>query len=371
MGPVVQNSGASMPIIIGKVNNRTYSEHRASKSFVGGGSLSCPSHRFLNGRDERGSMFAGREGWQGYVCRSKRMTPVRMALLDPPDFDPRKLQVSYLRGAGGDWGPEDLPTCKRRYTLTHNDLTGSLNLSIGDEYNHQQLSGWYTRILRDEVLAEWHLERKVDAGLQVGGDRRLKSRLGMGDGRNTIVEECVAVSIEDAIAVDSGRVGLKASLHVYCHVSGEESWPAPPGLRSFIFQREMRLVLDTISYADRELLQSSQCLAEALVYVHLVSDIEPLNQVVMWGQLGDKSTWQRLRKGSLLRLLAFGFSEDSRVVAPQGDTSRVTGGGAEEHVHGRLEWLDGPPRQNKVALGGVPSIVPANLSRPNTDQRIK
>lgn len=342
------------------------------KSFVGGGSLSCPSHRFLNGRDERGSMFAGREGWQGYgTCTSKRMTPVRMALLDPPDFDPRKLQVSYLRGAGGDWGPEDLPTCKRRYTLTHNDLTGSLNLSIGDEYNHQQLSGWYTRILRDEVLAEWHLERKVDGGLHGGGDRRLKSRLGMGDGRNTIVEECVAVSIEDAIAVDAGRGGLKASLHVYCHVSGEESWPAPPGLRSFIFQREMRLVLDTISYADRELLQSSQCMAEALVYVHLVSDIEPLNQVVLWGQLGDKSTWQRLRKGSLLRLLAFGFSEDSRAVASQGDTLRVTGGGAEEHVHGRLEWLDGPPRRNKVALGGVPSIVPANLSRPNTDQRLK
>jgi hypothetical protein len=108
-----------------------------------------------------------------------------------------------------------------------------------------------------------------------------------------------------------------------------------------------------------------------LVYVHLVSDIEPLNQVVLWGQLGDKSTWQRLRKGSLLRLLAFGFSEDSRAVASQGDTLRVTGGGAEEHVHGRLEWLDGPQRRNKVALGGVPSIVPANLSRPNTDQRLK
>jgi len=292
------------------------------------------------------------------------MNHVRMALLDPPDFDPRKLQVSYLRGAGGDWGPEDLPTCKRRYTLTHNDLTGSLNLSIGDEYNHQQLSGWYTRILRDEVLAEWHLERKVEGGRPVGSGRRRRSRLGMGDRRNTIVEECIAVSVEDAVAVDAGRGGLTASLHVYCHVSGEESWPAPPGLRSFIFQREMRLVLDTISYADRDLLQSSQCMAEALVYVHLVSDIEPLNQVVMWGQLGDKSTWQRLRKGSLLRLLAFGLNEDSRMVTSQGDTLRATGGGAEEHAHGRLEWPSG-----RSALGGVPSIVPANLSRPNTDQR--
>ena len=44
------------------------------------------------------------------------------------------------------------------------------------------------------------------------------------------------------------------SLHVYCHVSGEELWPAPPQLRSFIFQREMALVLDTIAHAEgREL----------------------------------------------------------------------------------------------------------------------
>lgn len=33
-----------------------------------------------------------------------------------------------------------------------------------------------------------------------------------------------------------------ASLHVHCHVSGEERWLAPPGLRDFIFRREMPLV---------------------------------------------------------------------------------------------------------------------------------
>ena len=32
-----------------------------------------------------------------------------------------------------------------------------------------------------------------------------------------------------------------ASLHVYCHVSGEQRWLAPPALRNYIFQREMPL----------------------------------------------------------------------------------------------------------------------------------
>ena len=36
--------------------------------------------------------------------------------------------------------------------------------------------------------------------------------------------------------------GGRASLHVHCHVSGEERWLAPPGLRDFIFRREMPLV---------------------------------------------------------------------------------------------------------------------------------
>lgn len=36
--------------------------------------------------------------------------------------------------------------------------------------------------------------------------------------------------------------GGRASLHVHCHVSGEERWLAPPGLRDVIFRREMPLV---------------------------------------------------------------------------------------------------------------------------------
>jgi hypothetical protein len=52
--------------------------------------------------------------------------PVRAALLDPPPFDPSKLSIEYLPGGRG-----PLISSGRRYTLTHNDVTGSLQLSIG------------------------------------------------------------------------------------------------------------------------------------------------------------------------------------------------------------------------------------------------
>lgn len=82
----------------------------------------------------------------------------------------------------------------RRYTLTHNDLTGQLLLTIGQQYNNAQLSGWYNRLLRDEILAYWQF-----------GDKQ-------------------------------------PVLHIECHVSGEETWLAPPILRDYIFRREMPLV---------------------------------------------------------------------------------------------------------------------------------
>ncbi len=63
---------------------------------------------------------------------------------------PEKLHVCYLKGVGCDY-----PPVPRRYTLTHSDLTGDLYLSIGSDYNSRQISHWCTRLMRDEVLAEW------------------------------------------------------------------------------------------------------------------------------------------------------------------------------------------------------------------------
>ena len=70
---------------------------------------------------------------------------VTAQLFRPPIFDPRKVTTTFLPGASG---TEPQPPAPRRYTLTHNDITGQLNLSIGCNYNTVQVSGWYTRLIR-------------------------------------------------------------------------------------------------------------------------------------------------------------------------------------------------------------------------------
>ena len=142
-------------------------------------------------------------------------------MFEAPLFQPSKLKVSMLPGTSS-----SMPSTSRRYTLTHNDITGELWLSIGNQYNRDQISGLYTRLLRDEVTAEW---RHVGPHLH--------------------------------------------QLHVYCHVSGEERWLAPPVLRNYIFRREMALVLDCMVYADRDLFDLSPSLLEAQVLVHFQSSI--------------------------------------------------------------------------------------------------
>lgn len=122
---------------------------------------------------------------------------VDAALFEPPPFQPAKLSVQYLPGAAVSNSSSTTPGF-RRYTLTHNDITGALQLSIGSDYNQRQVQGFYTRILRDEITAEWLFAGRADAA--------------------------------------------PAELHIYCHVSGEERWLAPPQLRNFIFRREMTLV---------------------------------------------------------------------------------------------------------------------------------
>jgi len=49
----------------------------------------------------------------------------------------------------------------RLYTLTHSDITGDLFLTISPSYYLKQISGIYTKLMRDEVLAEWGIFRGV------------------------------------------------------------------------------------------------------------------------------------------------------------------------------------------------------------------
>lgn len=144
-------------------------------------------------------------------------------------LSPEKLHVRFLPGvARGD------PVVPRRYTLTHSDATGDLFLTVGSDYDRGQISGWYTRLMRDEVLAEWRQER---------------------DG---------------------------PSLHVYCHVSGGLVF-GTAGLRYAIFRRELPLVLEALRFGDRELFEARQELDRAPIRVHFQAKQRRYNRTESWG----------------------------------------------------------------------------------------
>lgn len=144
---------------------------------------------------------------------------------------PDRLRTTYLTGISS----EDISP-PRRYTLTHSDRTGMLFLSIGSEFNTKQVSGLYTRLMRDEILAEL-----------------------------------------------SGEQG-SLSLNVYCHVSGgfvigTAKW------RYKILQSEMALVLEAIRYGDRALFDKHPELDSAEVLVHFKSTNSRFNKVENWGTM--------------------------------------------------------------------------------------
>jgi hypothetical protein len=230
------------------------------------------------------------------------------------NFSPHRLHLQYLPGT-----EETGPLEARRYTLTHSDRTGELQLSIGQDWHHAQFSGWYKKLMRDEVLAEWRgaaaagiiaasagLARTASGGLArtaSGGLARAASGGLSRDHRHT-------ASSADAFSVPAGSAAPEQqhphdvpSLHVYCHVSASTAleiagavaripWPpAPPRLRAMIFQKDMPLVLAALSYAERRLLQTTPVLAAAPVYVHLKSHLPELDQVVHWGRFGDPASW--------------------------------------------------------------------------------
>ncbi|MFP3879559.1 MAG: staygreen family protein [Dehalococcoidia bacterium] len=146
-------------------------------------------------------------------------------------LNPKKLHVVY----SADTRPEhmDLP---RRYTLTHSDLTGHLFLTIGDDYDRKQISGLYTKFMRDEVLAEL-----------VRNDDRLE-------------------------------------LRVYCHVSGGLVAGRARG-RYNIFRSELPLVLEAIRYGDRTLFERHPELDSAPVLVHFESTDSRFDKVEDWGTM--------------------------------------------------------------------------------------
>jgi hypothetical protein len=148
-------------------------------------------------------------------------------------LNPDKLHVTFLPGAG-----ERGPLIPRRYTLTHSDATGDLFLAIGADYDEGAISGLYTRLMRDEVLAQW---QESDRG---------------------------------------------PSLHLYCHVSGGLAF-GPAGWRYRIFQHELPLVLEAMRFGDASLYDAHPALDDSPIWVHFRARQRRYQRTERWGSPAD------------------------------------------------------------------------------------
>jgi len=148
-------------------------------------------------------------------------------------LQPDKLHTQFAAGTT----PEE-PLFPRRYTLTHSDSTGDLFLTVAPEVDQKQISGWYTRLMRDEVVAEW--QQSPDG----------------------------------------------PALHVFCHVSGGVAFGAA-AMRDDIFRRELPLVLEALRFGDAALFQSRTELDGAPVWIHFDSADPRYHKTERWGTPSD------------------------------------------------------------------------------------
>jgi hypothetical protein len=144
-------------------------------------------------------------------------------------LNPKKLHVQFAAG-----GMPQGPLTPRHYTLTHSDSTGDLFLTVAPEVDRKQIAGWYTRLMRDEVVAEWQESEEGPA------------------------------------------------LHVFCHVSGGFVLGSA-GMRYDIFQRELPLVLEAFRWGDAGLFEARPDLDGAPIWIHFHSTDRRFQKTERWG----------------------------------------------------------------------------------------
>jgi magnesium dechelatase len=159
-------------------------------------------------------------------------------------LDPRKLHVTFA----ADVSPAG-PAVPRAYTLTHSDSTGDLFLTIGTTFDRRQISGWYTRLMRDEVLGEWSVGEGSPQAL-AGAERH------------------------------------SPRLDIHCHVSGGLV-VGTAGWRYRILQGHMPLVIEALRYGDSGLFLADSSLDEAPAWVRFHSGRRRYDLSQNWGRLGD------------------------------------------------------------------------------------
>jgi len=160
------------------------------------------------------------------------------------EFKPEKLHVTL------DPTLDPHALTPRRDTLTHSDQTGDLFLTVAPAYDRGQISGWYTRLMRDEVLGEW-----LDA---------------------------------------EGR----PELHIHLHVSGGLIF-GTAGMRDRIFPHHLPLALRVLVYGDRDLIAAQERPLDAPLIVHFHARQDKWDRVEDWGKVRGYSRSHSLRSGTL------------------------------------------------------------------------
>jgi len=158
-------------------------------------------------------------------------------------LNPLKLHVDFREDV-----TQDEPLLPRAYTLTHSDSSGDLFLTVAQQYNIPQISGMYTRLMRDEVLGKWDTKDDLPC------------------------------------------------LHVYCHVSGGLV-VGTAGWRESIFRQHMPMVLESFRYGDQKLYKSHPELDDATILVHFHRARSRQDKIEDWGQPQDYRL-QKLRSSS-------------------------------------------------------------------------
>lgn len=184
-----------------------------------------------------------------WVARRRRYVVPTARLFGPAIFEASKLKVLFLgvdEESSKHEHPAPAPTAgkppllPRTYTLTHSDVTASLTLAVSHTINRAQLQGWYNRLQRDEVVAEW---------------KKVRGRM---------------------------------SLHVHCHISGGHFLlDLIAGLRYYIFRKELPVVLKAFVHGDGDLFSRHPELEDATVWVYFHSNLTRFNRVECWGPLRD------------------------------------------------------------------------------------
>jgi len=120
-----------------------------------------------------------------------------------------------------------------KYKLTHSDATSELFLTIGRKYEEAANSGWFTRMIRGEVLGEW---------------------------------------------LEENGLNLCSHPHFSCGLAyGPAQW------RQSIFKQHMCLVLEAICYGDRHFSIGQPSLQQAPITIHYHAKKGKRNMVGIWG----------------------------------------------------------------------------------------